>query len=162
VVLGTGAGEIVTSVAPLAEHALVIVPQAFGLSTAEVYAEADRLGLPRGADELESLHRRLLTALGAGEARLAPELLVNDLERAAVSLRPEIAHALQRALAAGADHALVCGSGPTVAGLFWGQDGLARAQAAAAELSGACVVSPVTGSQAFSLVPPVGHNSDDP
>ena len=52
-VLGTGAGEVVEPVrAPLAPHAFVIVPQGFGLSTPEVYREADRLGLPRTASDL--------------------------------------------------------------------------------------------------------------
>ena len=44
-VLGTGAGDLVEPRAPLAVHAFVIVPLPHRLSTAEVYAEADRLGL---------------------------------------------------------------------------------------------------------------------
>jgi len=49
---------------------------------------------------------------------LPGELLVNDLQPAALSLCPAIADALESVRAAGARHALVCGSGPTVAGLF--------------------------------------------
>jgi 4-diphosphocytidyl-2-C-methyl-D-erythritol kinase len=51
--LGTGAGDVVEILGdPLAPHAFVIVPQDFGLSTADVYREADRLGLPRDAGAL--------------------------------------------------------------------------------------------------------------
>ena len=62
---------------------------------------------------------------------LPPALLRNDLEPAARALSGEVADALDAVRAAGADHALVCGSGPTVAGLF--ADPL-RARAAAAQL----------------------------
>src|SRR5262249_47930330 len=43
-----GAGERIERLADPGEFAAVLVPQAEGLSTAEVYAEADRLGLGRG------------------------------------------------------------------------------------------------------------------
>jgi 4-diphosphocytidyl-2-C-methyl-D-erythritol kinase len=134
VVLGTGAGDVVEPFEPLAPHGLVIVPHDEPLATPDVYAEADRLGLPRTAGELAARYDELARALRPG-ARLPDELLVNDLERAAQSLCPPIADALDAVLVAGADRALVCGSGPTVAGIFWGTDGLARAEAAAAALA---------------------------
>lgn len=75
------------------------------------------------------------------------DLLVNDLQPAALSLRPEIGDALDAVLYAGAEHAIVCGSGPTVAGLFFGDDGHARAAAGASSLAGrypaACAAAPV-------------------
>src|SRR5207248_2524911 len=43
--LGTGAGEIVEPLSRPDPHAFVIVPLPFALSTADVYREADRLGL---------------------------------------------------------------------------------------------------------------------
>jgi 4-diphosphocytidyl-2-C-methyl-D-erythritol kinase len=125
--LGTGAGEVVERREPLPEHALVIVPQGFGLSTPEVYREADRLGLPRNQSDLaDRLH--------AVRVREMPEL-VNDLEPAALSLRPEIGRALEAVREAGAEHAMVSGSGPTVFGLCTGADAVARAQAAAVALT---------------------------
>jgi len=133
-VLGTGAGDVVEPYEPLAPHGVLIVPLPVALSTADVYGEADRLGLSRGADELQSLYERCVAALHDG-ARLPDELIVNDLQPAALSLCPSIADALAAAQAAGADHVLVSGSGPTVAGLFWGPDGPDRAGAAAEELS---------------------------
>jgi 4-diphosphocytidyl-2-C-methyl-D-erythritol kinase len=128
VVLGTGAGEVLAAVPAPPAHALLVLPQDFGLSTPDVYREADLLGLGRSRQQLAAA----AVALMAGE--FAGLLGVNDLQPAALSLRPEIAGALAAARAAGAEHALVCGSGPTVIGLYPGADGLARAQAAATAL----------------------------
>ena len=142
--LGTGAGERVQPLAPLAPHAYVIVPAAGALATPAVFAEADRLGLPRPAQELEAWSEQIRTALSRTERRIPHELLVNDLEPAAVALLPAVAQTLQRIREAGADHALLCGSGPTVAGLFWGGDAGARAARAAQALGApALVASPV-------------------
>ncbi|MBV9415550.1 MAG: hypothetical protein JO363_11285 [Solirubrobacterales bacterium] len=127
-VLGTGAGEVVEPVDPLGPHAFVIVPQAFGLSTAEVYRAADRLGLRRDASDLADRLRDL-------RAGTEPSL-VNDLEPAAISLRPEIGRALDAVRDTGAAHAMVSGSGPTVFGIFHGPDAPALAEAAAGDLAG--------------------------
>jgi len=129
--IGTGAGELVERRAPLGDHAFVVVPHPFPLSTAEVYREADRLGLVRSPSELAAL---LDVVRAVGDA-WPPELLDSDLERAALSLRPEIAEALDAVLHAGAEHSIVSGSGPTVLGLCWGEDSPARAAAAAARLA---------------------------
>jgi 4-diphosphocytidyl-2-C-methyl-D-erythritol kinase len=131
--LGTGAGEIVEPAPPLEPHAFVIVPADFGLSTADVYREADRLGLARPS--LDGLRERVLD----GDLEI-----VNDLEAAALSLAPQIAETLDAVRATGADHAFVCGSGPTVAGSFWGADqAVAAAGAAADRIPGAIVAAPV-------------------
>ncbi len=122
--VGTGAGEVLEPLAALPPYGVLVLPQAFALSTAEVYREADRLGLGRTADELSALRRRLTPALPA-------ELVVNDLAAAALSLAPSLADVLAVVRGAGADDALVCGSGPTVIGLYRGTDGVERASAAA-------------------------------
>ncbi len=144
--LGTGAGEIVAPFPPLAEHAFVLIPLPFALSTPEVYREADRLGLPRADAALEAAHQRLLDALRPG-GQLPAELLVNDLQPAAESLCPAVTQALAAVRSCGAQTAMVCGSGPTVAGVFWGEDGATQANAAAPELrrqyAGAVGVVPV-------------------
>jgi 4-diphosphocytidyl-2-C-methyl-D-erythritol kinase len=114
-----GAGERVERLPEPASHAVVLLPGGGGLSTAEVFAEADRLGLGRSAEELEALAERLRGAAGAGASPLGlGDLLVNDLEPAALSLRPEIGAALEALREAGAAHALLTGSGPTAFGLF--------------------------------------------
>jgi 4-diphosphocytidyl-2-C-methyl-D-erythritol kinase len=137
--LGTGAGELIQPLAALGSYGLLVLPAAFPLATAAVYHEADRLGLGRDADELASRHARVREALaGASEvpgvsAMLAPELMVNDLQPAALSLRPELSGALDAAREAGCDHAMVCGSGPTVIGWFFGAGAGARARTAAGD-----------------------------
>jgi 4-diphosphocytidyl-2-C-methyl-D-erythritol kinase len=114
-----GAGERVARLPDPHPHAVVLLPGGGGLPTAAVFAEADRLGLGRSRDELEALAERLLTAAGAGGSPLDyAELLENDLEPAARSLRPEIGESLDALRAAGAGAALLTGSGPTVFGLF--------------------------------------------
>jgi 4-diphosphocytidyl-2-C-methyl-D-erythritol kinase len=124
-----GAGERIERLPEPAPHAVVLLPDGGGLSTAAVFAEADRLGLGRDATELAALAERLRKVAGAGASPLAyPELLVNDLEPAARSLRPRIGDALDALRAAGAPQALLTGSGPTAFGLF---ESLAAAHAAA-------------------------------
>ncbi len=127
-----GAGERVERLPDPEPHAVVLLPGGGGLGTAEVFAEADRLGLGRDAEELDRLADRLRAAAGAGASPLSyGELLVNDLEPAARSLRPDIGDALDSLRAAGAPRALLTGSGPTAFGLF---ESLSAARAAAEEL----------------------------
>jgi 4-diphosphocytidyl-2-C-methyl-D-erythritol kinase len=147
VALGTGAGEIVEHFEPLPEHAFVVLPSEFALSTPDVFREADRLGLQRSDAELDRLYEELVGAL-APDPGLPAELLVNDLQPAAVSLCPWCADALQALLEAGAEHAMVSGSGPTVVGIWWGLGAVGRAFAAAermrAEHPRALAAEPVT------------------
>jgi 4-diphosphocytidyl-2-C-methyl-D-erythritol kinase len=119
--LVSGVGEVVEPIELPLGFAL-LAPQAEGLSTAAVYAEFDRLGLGReelGCEELRA---------AAGGA------LENDLQPAALSLRPELAEVLERL----GGRALVSGSGPTCFALF---DRPAAAVAAATGIEGALVTS---------------------
>jgi 4-diphosphocytidyl-2-C-methyl-D-erythritol kinase len=155
--LGIGAGDLVQRMDPLAPHAFLVLPQSFGLSTVDVYKEADRLRLPRPDEELASRWHELSIALATGSqlaSDLPAELLVNDLEPAALSVRPEIGSALDAIRLTGADHAMVCGSGPTVAGLYWGPDAEARAGAGVGALAGTFA--------AASVAVPVGEASAAP
>jgi len=127
-----GAGERIEKLPEPPPHAVVLLPDGGGLGTAEVFGEADRLGLGRSGAELEELAVRLRAVAGVGASPLSyPELLANDLEPAARSLRPSIGEALDALRAAGAPHALLTGSGPTAFGLF---PDLSTARAAAAAL----------------------------
>jgi 4-diphosphocytidyl-2-C-methyl-D-erythritol kinase len=106
---------------------LVLVPAREGMSTAAVYAEADRLHSTRpklDPDALRSLAAAPLAALVRG--------LANDLEAAALSLRPELATTLGALSEAGALAARITGSGPTAFGVF---ESLMEAEAAATVLS---------------------------
>jgi 4-diphosphocytidyl-2-C-methyl-D-erythritol kinase len=127
-----GAGERVERLPAPAPHAVVLLPGGGGLSTADVFAEADRLGLGREAGELGELATRLRDAAGAGASPLEyADLLANDLEPAALSLRPQIGAALDALRGAGAPLAFMSGSGPTAVGLF---PALTPAKSAATEL----------------------------
>lgn len=135
-----GAGEELEPIAPRALFGVLVLPDPDPLLTSDVFAEADRLALGRPAHELAARHDELREALRRGDGLPPPELLVNDLQPAALSLRPRIAVRLEAARAAGATTALVSGSGPTVFGLFGGMAGAGLASAAAAELDGFAAV----------------------
>jgi 4-diphosphocytidyl-2-C-methyl-D-erythritol kinase len=114
-VLATGEGSRLRPLALDLPYSVVVLPMDAQLSTADVYAEADRLGLAR---ETLDLARSLTRMQAALSSETILEHLHNDLQDAARSLCPQIDDALEAVLAAGADHALVSGSGPTVLGVF--------------------------------------------
>jgi 4-diphosphocytidyl-2-C-methyl-D-erythritol kinase len=127
-----GAGERVEPLPAPAEHAALLLPGGGGLATRDVFEEADRLGLGRTATELDEIATRLRAAAGAGASPLAyTELLVNDLEPAACSLRPEIGDALEALRATNAPAVFLSGSGPTAVALF---PALKQAESAASAL----------------------------
>jgi 4-diphosphocytidyl-2-C-methyl-D-erythritol kinase len=125
--VGVGAGHRLLPAPQLPPYSVVVVPQPFPLSTADVYREADRLGLARSPVELDVVRHQLTLGFSA-------ELIVNDLEPAALSLAPRLGSTLGAVLRAGADDAIICGSGPTVIGLLWGADGPSRARETASAL----------------------------
>jgi 4-diphosphocytidyl-2-C-methyl-D-erythritol kinase len=135
-VLATGAGELVERVPGVARYAVLVVPSPTPLATPDVYREADRLGLPRDAAGLADA----LDAVRAALPDLPDALCVNELQPAALSLRPELAGTLDAVRAAGADVAMVSGSGPTVLGLFRDTD---AGKAAAKRFPGSHVARPV-------------------
>jgi 4-diphosphocytidyl-2-C-methyl-D-erythritol kinase len=127
-----GAGERVDRLPAPASHSLLLLPGGGGLSTADVFAEADRLGLGRSEAELDGLASQLRQVAASGTSPLEyTDLLVNDLEPAARSLRPEIGAALDALRGVGAPLAFMSGSGPTAVGLF---RTLSEAKSAAAQI----------------------------
>ncbi|MGH2943038.1 MAG: 4-(cytidine 5'-diphospho)-2-C-methyl-D-erythritol kinase [Solirubrobacteraceae bacterium] len=113
--LATGEGSRLRPLSLDLPYSVVVLPVEVELSAGDVYAEADRLGLPR---ETLDLARSLTRTQAALSSETILDHLHNDLQDAARSLCPAIDDALEAALAAGADHALVAGSGPTVLGVF--------------------------------------------
>lgn len=130
--LVSGAGEVVERL-ELPPMAMVLVPHEPGLATAEVYAAADRLGATRPRLDREQV--RAAAALPLEQLARAVE---NDLQPAAMSLRPELAEPIAALERAGALRAFVTGSGPTVVGLF---TDLAAARSAAAGVRGAIITA---------------------
>lgn len=138
VCLVEGIGQKLTSLPEPAEHWVVLLPFAEGLSTAEVFTEADRLGAHRSMDELREISGRLWAVASNAVSPLSyPGLLVNDLESAAISLRPEIGLAKERLATAGARFVGMTGSGPTVFGLSANRG---EAEAVGAELGPGAIV----------------------
>lgn len=156
--LGTGAGDEVQARPPMAPHSVLIVPQPFPLSTADVYREADRLGLPRGAGDLADRRAAVEAAVSGGGERLPNALAMNDLGRATLSLAPAVAEALAGLRDAGADQIVVCGSGPTAAGIFWGERSGERAEGAAVQL-GAAYPRAVAAYPVDSAAPSPGYGT---
>jgi 4-diphosphocytidyl-2-C-methyl-D-erythritol kinase len=118
--IGLGTGHELT---PIPQRSLlhwVLVPNSFGLSTPAVYAELDRLRELRGENPKwvreASVNTALVRALkdGASAEDIAP-LMHNDLEEAALSLRPELREIFDLGERAMALRVMVSGSGPTIA-----------------------------------------------
>ncbi|MCX3059914.1 4-(cytidine 5'-diphospho)-2-C-methyl-D-erythritol kinase [Streptomyces beihaiensis] len=124
--LGTGRGERITPLAGHGRFHWVLAEAEQGLSTPLVFGEFDRRAARAGAPAADTgqhrtaLLRSFADVLDSGEAaRLAP-LLGNDLQDAALALRPELDATLRLGRRAGALGALVSGSGPTCAFLTEG------------------------------------------
>ena len=112
--MGSGRGELLAPVLARGTYHWVFALGEEGLSTPAVYAECDRL---RGTAEVPepAPNPALMAALRTGDPReLAPQL-ANDLQEAAVSLRPAIGDGLASGMEFGALGGVVSGSGPTVA-----------------------------------------------
>jgi 4-diphosphocytidyl-2-C-methyl-D-erythritol kinase len=112
--VGLGRGERLTTVEVTGEFHWVFGYADGGLSTPAVYAECDRLrsGSPVPWPVVSD---DLMTGLKTGNAPALGKALRNDLEAAAISLRPSLAPALDAGRELGALGALVSGSGPTCA-----------------------------------------------
>jgi 4-diphosphocytidyl-2-C-methyl-D-erythritol kinase len=130
--LVTGAGEHVERLR-LPTMGLLLVPSEDGLSTAEVYKEADRIESTR-----EALYPARLRALASGSLAALAAAVENDLQPAAVSLRPAVTEPVQELREAGALAAALSGSGPTAFGIF---SGPAMAERAAADVPAGIVTS---------------------
>lgn len=112
--LGTGRGEAVSPVlAPGHAWHWVVALADDGLPTPAVYHELDRLREIDAAPTSIGAPDEILAALRQRDVTVLAKALANDLEAAAVSLRPELRLTLDAGTAAGALAGLVSGSGPT-------------------------------------------------
>ena len=123
--VGVGRGEQLTAALAAGTYHWVLAFSAGGLATPEVYATCDRLraaragrsaGPPRplrpGPPELSTA---LMAALRSASPAAVGPLLANDLQPAALSLRPGLRRTLAAGRELGATGAMVSGSGPTCA-----------------------------------------------
>ncbi|WP_030270739.1 4-(cytidine 5'-diphospho)-2-C-methyl-D-erythritol kinase [Streptomyces sp. NRRL B-24484] len=143
VALGRGRGEILDALPVAGTFHWVFAVADGGLSTPAVFRECDRLREEAGTGSSEAdvptpdADPALLAALASGDPVALAAALTNDLQSAALSLRPSLADTLHAGTEAGAIGALVSGSGPTCA--FLAKDAeSAEAIAAALRTSGTC------------------------
>ncbi|MGB0871859.1 MAG: 4-(cytidine 5'-diphospho)-2-C-methyl-D-erythritol kinase [Solirubrobacterales bacterium] len=145
--LVTGAGErverLVDDQLDDASRVYVIVSQAIGLSTAEVFRAADASSLGRTdlTANTEQLRAAIETHPNTNELS---SLVENDLAAAILGLRPDLSSVTDALLDAGAIAAAITGSGPTCFGVFDDRSAAERAaQSMAAEGHSAYVAEPV-------------------
>jgi 4-diphosphocytidyl-2-C-methyl-D-erythritol kinase len=116
----SGIGERIEPIARLPGFCVLLVNPGISLATADVFRAFDRGGdaltLARSGYTMRAL-LRLQGDPGALSGTLE-ELLVNDLEPAAVRLCPQIAELRERLRDLGAEATGMSGSGATVFGLF--------------------------------------------
>jgi 4-diphosphocytidyl-2-C-methyl-D-erythritol kinase len=112
--LGTGRGEAISPVLGTGDYHWVLAVADVGMSTPTVYAELDRMRdagpVPRSGEP-----DGVLSALRAGDIPALGTVLANDLQAAALRLRPQLRQVLDAGRELGAAGAVVSGSGPTVA-----------------------------------------------
>lgn len=154
--LCTGTGTQLARVLCGGEFHWVVCTGGEPLGTAEVYRAWDRCCRPGEMEPDAVLH-----ALRTRDAEALGAALHNDLEPAAVLLRPELAGHRRALLRAGALGAVVSGSGPCVAALC---EDAAAARAVAEEVRGrfALVTTARSPAGAASMQPcdqPQGHRS---
>lgn len=112
--LGTGRGEAISPVLGTGDYHWVLAVADTGMSTPTVYAELDRMRdagpVPRSGEP-----DGVLAALRAGDVPALGTVLANDLQAAALRLRPQLRQVLDAGRELGAAGVVVSGSGPTVA-----------------------------------------------
>jgi len=146
--LGTGRGEQLTPVLGAGIYSWVLALADGGLSTPAVYAELDRL---RGQGPVTPAGdgSSVMSALRSGSSEVLGRVLANDLQDAALSLRPELGDLLAHGEDVGAVGGVVSGSGPTVAFL-------ARDDSHAIELADAVSGHPACRAVAVADGPVIG------
>ncbi|MGA9146589.1 MAG: 4-(cytidine 5'-diphospho)-2-C-methyl-D-erythritol kinase [Candidatus Nanopelagicales bacterium] len=137
--IGTGRGERLTPALISGQYHWVFAVSDEGLSTPAVYAECDRLREGRPVST-PSVAENLMAALRRGDPVAVGNAMRNDLQAAAISLRPQLELVLETGLSFGALGAIVSGSGPTCAFLARDEE---QALDIAAALSGSGMCSSV-------------------
>jgi len=110
--LGASRGEVLTPVLTTGTFVWVVATSFSSLSTPEVYATFDRLNRTREVPA-PSVPHALMAALRRGDHEAVGGLIHNDLQPAAIAMRPELDLLLEAGMDYSALGAMVSGSGPT-------------------------------------------------
>ncbi len=108
--LAVGAGEVLSPKPPLPDCEVVIIKPAIDIATDRAYQDLDEFTEPIESTGPEAL----LTALSTGDYTGVCRALFNSFEPVIMAKHPEVRKVKEAALAAGADAALMSGSGSTV------------------------------------------------
>lgn len=140
VALGTGVGEKLVPLNMKGDLHIVLILSEGGLSTPAVYNRLDELR--EGANLIPEFNppapTEFIDALEAGDVNAIARFAHNDLQWAALDLKPELQEVLDRAKAAGALTAIVSGSGPTVFAIAKDAE---TAQTIASHFNGSAIVT---------------------
>ena len=109
--LGLDRGDDLRPIPPAPPRWVLLVRPAAEISARDAYAELRPAEWSGGAATLQQVD-----AIRGGH--FTPQLLTNDLQPAAIRLVPEVAVVIRALESAGAEPALLAGSGPTCFGLF--------------------------------------------
>ena len=112
IAIGTGRGERVSPVLARGGYEWVLAYAAESLATPDVYAELDKIRAGEAVAE-PAVPEDLMTALRSGDPYAVGQALQNDLEAAALRMRPTLRRTLDLGEEYGALGTLVSGSGPT-------------------------------------------------
>ncbi len=149
--LGRGRGDELVPVLSRGGYHWVLALPEVELSTPAVFRRFDELNPDAGPPP--PVPQGLLEGLSVGDVRRVADHLVNDLQPAALALRPYLAEVLDAGADAGALAGIVSGSGPTCAFLAENEDAAVRLSSALAGI-GVCRAvrrarGPVTGARLF-------------
>ncbi|WP_420176988.1 4-(cytidine 5'-diphospho)-2-C-methyl-D-erythritol kinase [Luteococcus sp. OSA5] len=128
--IGTGRGDQLVPMISRGQYHWVLAFADEGLSTPAVFRRFDELVAQSGEPTSTEIPPQIAAALAQGDAAALGKALCNDLQDAAISLRPELGETLAAGMAAGALGSVVSGSGPTCA--FLASDEAAAMDLAAA------------------------------
>jgi 4-diphosphocytidyl-2-C-methyl-D-erythritol kinase len=110
--IGSGRGEVVTPLMTRGEYWWVVLESAVGLSTPAVYREFDLMHEVSPARPPE-IPDELISALRRHDVEALGSHLSNDLQQAALRLRPELGRGLEQGRLESAHGAILSGSGPS-------------------------------------------------
>ena len=149
--LGTGRGATIEPLSPLADRLVLLGSPPFGFSTPEIYRA---LEAPLTVDEADVTVPRLFVKFAKGNDF---SLARNDLEPVAFRWREELATFRDALSGAGAEVALLSGSGSTVFGLFrTGTDVISTAKILRGEFPGWSIRVSKTIASGVRIVPAAG------
>ncbi|MEJ1155965.1 4-(cytidine 5'-diphospho)-2-C-methyl-D-erythritol kinase [Microbacterium marmarense] len=117
--IGTGRGDELSPALAKGRFDWVLVTSEAGLSTPEVYGKLDELrdngAIAFARSQVRDVAPGVLHALRAGDPSALAEHVRNDMQAAALAIRPELRDTLELGDRAGALASVVSGSGPTTA-----------------------------------------------